>query len=95
MLLHEGDSASVGLTGADGRARVTARSQVVDGDFTTPEKVFALSTMPWSEIQAKHPFLSGVVDEKMALAARGARDLAREALGKLGYVEGRDYLCAS
>jgi hypothetical protein len=31
----------------------------------------------------------------VALAARGARDLAREHLRGLGYVEGRDYLCAS
>jgi GT2 family glycosyltransferase len=31
----------------------------------------------------------------VALAARGARDLAREELRRRGYVEGNDYLCAS
>jgi len=29
--------------------------------------------MSWSEIQAKHPFTAGVVDERAALAARSAR----------------------
>jgi len=68
------DQKFAGTTGkARGDAEAAYASSIVDGEFKTPEKVFALSAMPWSEIQAKHPFLSGVVEEKMALAARGAK----------------------
>lgn len=38
LIFHEGDATSVGLTDADGRARVTALSQVVDGDFVVAVK---------------------------------------------------------
>ncbi len=48
-------------------------TQIADGDLTTADKILELSTMSWSDIQAKHPFVAGLVDERAALAARGAK----------------------
>lgn len=39
----------------------------------TDAEINSISTMSWSEIQSKHPFIAGVVDEKAALAARTAK----------------------
>ncbi|MFL6375080.1 MAG: S46 family peptidase [Pyrinomonadaceae bacterium] len=64
------------FAGTTGKARRDAEAayaaSITDGDFTKPENVFALASMPWSEIQAKHPLLAGVIDERFALAQRGA-----------------------
>ena len=40
---------------------------------TTDADALAIGTMSWSEIQSKHPFIAGVVDERTALAARSAK----------------------
>lgn len=48
-------------------------TQVADGEMTKPENIVALYGMSWSEIQSKHPFTAGLVDERAALAARGAK----------------------
>jgi hypothetical protein len=74
-----------------GKARRDAEaayaSQIVDGDFTTPEKVFALAAMPWSEIQTKHPFLAGVIEERRALADRSANFASKIDPLRLAYMQ--------
>lgn len=39
----------------------------------TDAEINSISSMSWSEIQSKHPFIAGVVDERMALQARTAK----------------------
>lgn len=65
------------FAGTTGRARRDAEaafaSEATESDKATPETVFAIANMSWAEIQTKHPFLAGVVEEKAALGARGAK----------------------
>lgn len=60
-----------------GKARREAEaafaSRIAEGSEVTPENVLALYSMSWNELKAAHPFVSGVVDERVALAARGAK----------------------
>jgi hypothetical protein len=68
------DQKFAGTTGKTRRdAEAAFASMITDGEFTTPDKVFALSTMSWADIQSKHPFIAGVIEERQALAARGAK----------------------
>lgn len=39
----------------------------------TDAEINSINSMSWSEIQSKHPFIAGVVDERAALAARTAK----------------------
>ena len=64
------------FAGTSGRTRREAEAafaaDMAAEGMTTPDKIFAIADMSWSELQTKHPFVAGLVDEKMALAARGA-----------------------
>ncbi|MFN0139399.1 MAG: S46 family peptidase [Pyrinomonadaceae bacterium] len=40
---------------------------------TTDAEINSVSSMSWSEIQSKHPFIAAVVDERAALSARSAK----------------------
>jgi hypothetical protein len=64
------------FAGTTGKARRDAEAayaeSIVSGDFTKVENVFALAATPWGDIQAKHPLLAGVIEERLALAKRAA-----------------------
>ena len=59
------------FAGTSGRARRDAEaafaSMVAESDMATPEAVFAIANMSWAEIQTKHPFVAGVIEEKASL----------------------------
>ncbi len=65
------------VSGKTGQARRNAETEfaakVADGPFTSPEKVMELYDLTWAEIQAQHPFIAALVDERAALAARTAK----------------------
>ena len=60
-----------------GKARREAEAafaaEIADGPHATPEHLLALYSMSWEQIKGAHPFVAGVVDERMALAARTAK----------------------
>lgn len=60
-----------------GKARRDAEAafatEIVDGQQSTAAKIADIYGMSWNEIQAKHPFTAAVVDERTALASRGAK----------------------
>ena len=60
-----------------GKARRDAEAafaaEIADGEYGNTDKVLNLYSMSWSEMQKQHPFTAGVVDERAALAARGAK----------------------
>ena len=63
-----------GKTAKERRANEDAWAKMVsEGDFTKPENVLALYSMSWDDVKQKHPFTAGVVDERAALASRGAK----------------------
>ncbi|MEO6050386.1 MAG: S46 family peptidase [Pyrinomonadaceae bacterium] len=45
-------------------------TQIADGELSSPAKITDIYGMSWSEIQAKHPFVAGLVDERAAYATR-------------------------
>lgn len=48
--------------------------QVANGPLAaSPEKILDLFSLSWSELQAAHPFVAGLVDERAALQARSAK----------------------
>ena len=49
------------------------RQSSISAEFGNADKVLNLYSMSWSEMQKQHPFTAGVVDERAALAARGAK----------------------
>ena len=53
-------------------AEAAFAAEIAEGDMATPEKVMDLYDLSWAELQAQHPFIAGVVEERAALAARGA-----------------------
>ncbi len=63
--------------GKKGRERRAAEAafaeQIATGDLASPAKIVELAGMSWSEIQAKHPFVAGLIDERAALSVRGAK----------------------
>lgn len=65
------------FAGVKGKARreaeATLASQIAESKDFKAANVFALSSMKWSEIQSTYPFLAGVVDERVALGARGVK----------------------
>jgi V8-like Glu-specific endopeptidase len=54
-------------------AEAAFASQIADGDLSKPESIMALYNMSWGDLQAKHPFVAGLVDERAALQARTAK----------------------
>ncbi|MFN0278595.1 MAG: S46 family peptidase [Pyrinomonadaceae bacterium] len=65
------------FAGTSGRTRRDAEAafaaEAAESDKATLETVLATENMSWPEIQAKHPFLAGVVEERAAFAARSAK----------------------
>lgn len=64
-----------------GKARRDAEAafanEVAQGPLASPEHILALYSMSWDALTAAHPFVAGVVDERTALAARGANFAAK------------------
>jgi len=60
-----------------GKARRDAEAafadEIVDGKLSKADKVIDLYNDSWSEIQREHPFVAALVDERMALGARGTK----------------------
>lgn len=60
-----------------GKARREAEAafaaEIADGPMTTAANILALYGMSWADIQAKHPFVAGVVEERAAVSARTAK----------------------
>ena len=54
-------------------AEATYAAQIADGPLSTPDKILELYSLSWSDFQAKHPLTAGLVDERIALAGRGAK----------------------
>lgn len=54
-------------------AEAAFAAEIADGPYTSATKIAELYGLSWSEMQAQHPFISGLVDERAALAARGAK----------------------
>ena len=54
-------------------AEAAFAAEIADGPYTSATKIADLYGLSWSEMQAQHPFISGLVDERAALAARGAK----------------------
>ncbi len=79
------------FAGTSGKTRREAEAafvaQMDQRELNTADKIMAMASMPWSEIQAKHPFLAGVVDEKAALGARTAKFNARIEPLRVLYIE--------
>ena len=54
-------------------AEAAYAGEIVDGDLSKADKIIDLYGDSWSQIQKKHPFVAGLVDERAALATRGAK----------------------
>ncbi|MEO6655129.1 MAG: S46 family peptidase, partial [Pyrinomonadaceae bacterium] len=52
-------------------------TQIADGELSSPAKIVELYGMSWSDLQSKHPFVAGLVDERAAYAARTANFAAK------------------
>ena len=68
------DQKFAGLTGKARRAPEAAfANEIANGEMTKPDKVADLYDDSWAKIQKDHPFVAGLVEERAALAARGAK----------------------
>ncbi|MGB7201780.1 MAG: S46 family peptidase [Pyrinomonadaceae bacterium] len=74
-----------------GKARREAEAafaaEIADGPHATPEHLLGLYSVSWNDIKAAHPFVAGVVDERMALAARTAKFGANIDRLRLAYMQ--------
>lgn len=68
-------------------AEAAFATEITESPLATPEKIAEIYGMSWSEIQKKHPFTAGVVDERIALAARTAKFAASIDRLRLAYVQ--------
>jgi hypothetical protein len=68
-------------------AEAAFAAEIAEGPESTPEKILAWYSMPWSEIQANHPFTAGVVEERAALQARTTKYNAAIDRLRLGYMQ--------
>ncbi|MBK9216605.1 MAG: S46 family peptidase [Chloracidobacterium sp.] len=70
------EAADTKFNNLKGKARRDAEAafatEVAQGPLVSPEHILALYSMSWDALKAAHPFVAGVVDERAALAARGA-----------------------
>lgn len=65
------DQKFAGTTGKGRReAEAAFAAQIEQGEMTTADKIMSIASMPWAELQTKHPFLAAVVDERAALGVR-------------------------
>ena len=67
------DQKFAGLKGKARRDAEAAFAAEINDAKVTPEFVMSFYDIPWSEMQTKHPFLSGVVDERAAMMARAGK----------------------
>jgi len=68
------DQKFAGLTGKPRRAPEAAfANEIAYGEMTKADKVADLYDDSWAKFQKDHPFVAGLVDERAALAARGAK----------------------
>ncbi|CAN5277135.1 S46 family peptidase [soil metagenome] len=82
------DQMAAGKTGQARRnAEAEFAAKVAEGPFTSPEKVMELYDLSWAELQAQHPFVAALVDERMALAARTAKFGSNIDRLRLAYME--------
>ena len=74
-----------------GKARREAEAvfaaEIADGPYTSAAKIAELYGLSWGDMQAQHPFISGLVDERAALAARGAKFGANIDRLRLAYMQ--------
>jgi hypothetical protein len=68
-------------------AEAAFAAEIADGPNSTPAKIAALYGLTWAQMQAQHPFTAGLVDERAALAARGAKFNASIDRLRLGYMQ--------
>ena len=52
-------------------------AKVADGPLVDPAKILELYSMSWSDIQAQHPLVAGLVDERAALSNRTVKLVAQ------------------
>lgn len=67
------DQKFAGLTGKSRRDAEAAFAGQLNDPKVTPEFVMSFYDMSWKDLEANHPFLAGVVNERAALMARGAK----------------------
>lgn len=68
------DAKFANKTGKERRAAQEAfANEIANGPLTDPGKLFGLYDDSWAKIEKDHPFVAGLVDERLALAARGAK----------------------
>lgn len=74
-----------------GKARREAEAafaaEIADGPYTSAAKIAELYGLSWGDMQAQHPFISGLVDERAALTARGAKFGANIDRLRLAYMQ--------
>ena len=74
-----------------GKARREAEAafaaEIADGPYTSAAKIAELYGLSWADMQAQHPFISGLVDERAALTARGAKFGANIDRLRLAYMQ--------
>jgi hypothetical protein len=52
-------------------------AQVSDGPFVDPAKVMEMFSLSWNDIQAQHPFIAGLVEERGAVGDRTVKLVAQ------------------
>lgn len=62
-------------------------TKVADGPLTDPAKILELYSMSWSDIQAQHPLVAGLVDERAAVGARTTKLVAQTDRLRLLYMQ--------
>ena len=60
--------------------------KVAEGPLTTPEEILKLYSMSWSEIQAQHPLVAGLVDERNAVSVRTTKFVGQIDRLRFGYM---------
>ncbi len=85
------DAAEKLMAGKTGQARRNAEAEfaviVAEGPYASPEKIMGLYDLAWADFQAQHPFISALVDERAALAARTAKFNSNIDRLRLSYME--------
>ena len=74
-----------------GKARRDAEAafanEIATGEMTAPAKIAEIYGMSWEQIQAQHPFVAGLVDERAALIERTTNFAAKIDPLRLAYMQ--------
>ena len=54
-------------------AEAAFAASIADGPLASPQAIVDLTNLSWAEVQAQHPFVAGLVEERAALQARGVK----------------------